>query len=260
MTLALLYKIAVPPILVALMTLAARRWGPTVGGLIMGLPWMTGPVLFVLTLDKGVEFAIAACTGIELAVISLAGFILIFGLSSGFAPWPVALASGIGTYFGIGILVQGLDVPLWVASTAGAVALVSAAFLLPKPKAAVFPGHLPWWDIPARVVATFALVAVILLTADQLGPRLSGIVATYPVILTVVGTFTLQQWGRDAFLRVLRGLSLSLLAFVGFFLVVGTMLEDYGLVVSFIVATIVAVGISAALIGWNNWRLSRIAQ
>ena len=41
-------KIAVTPLLVAAVSLAARRWGPTVGGLVMGLPWFTGPVLLVL--------------------------------------------------------------------------------------------------------------------------------------------------------------------------------------------------------------------
>ena len=49
----LLLKLAVPPVLVAAISLAARLWGPTVGALLMGLPWLTGPVLFFLTLDKG---------------------------------------------------------------------------------------------------------------------------------------------------------------------------------------------------------------
>ena len=48
----------------------------------------------------------------------------------------------------------------------------------------------------------------------QLGPQLSGIVASYPVIVTVVGSFTHHQWGRDAVLRILRGMSLSLIGFV----------------------------------------------
>ncbi len=41
----ILLKLTVTPILVALVSIAARRWGPTIGGLIMGLPWMTGPIL-----------------------------------------------------------------------------------------------------------------------------------------------------------------------------------------------------------------------
>ena len=61
----LLLKIAVPPLLVAIASLAARWWGPTVGGMLVGMPWMTGPVLFFLALDKGTDFAVGACTGIR---------------------------------------------------------------------------------------------------------------------------------------------------------------------------------------------------
>ena len=49
------------------------------------------------------------------------------------------------------------------------------------------PAPLPWWDIPARMAVTLMLVAVILSSADRLGPQLSGVVSTYPVILIVIG-------------------------------------------------------------------------
>ena len=61
-----------------------------------------------------------------------------------------------------------------------------------------------------RMGATGALVTVLILAADALGPQLSGIVSTYPVILTVVGTFTHHRWGREAAWRVMRGLTVSL--------------------------------------------------
>ena len=81
-----LLKIALPPILVAVMSLAARRWGPTFGGLVMGLPWMTGPVLFFLGLDKGEEFAVAACAGIELGVLCICAFMLAYAAMSCWRP------------------------------------------------------------------------------------------------------------------------------------------------------------------------------
>ena len=85
-----LLKIAVPPVLVAAMSLAARRWGPTVGGLLMGLPWMTGPILFFLALDNGGEFAVAACAGIQLGVICIYAFILAYAATPGGSGLPRA--------------------------------------------------------------------------------------------------------------------------------------------------------------------------
>ena len=260
LTLALLARIAVPPILVALMSLAARRWGPTIGGLIMGLPWMTGPVLFFLTMDKGTDFAVRACTGIELAVWSMGAFMLAFGFVSRVAPWPICLLAAIIGYFGTAYFTQGLDIPLWAAIAGAVVTLLMTIALLPKPTTNAYPGRLPWWDIPARMVATFILVAGIVLSADVLGPQRSGIIASYPVIMTVIGAFTMHQWGSDAILRVLLGMSKSLLGFVAFFTVIGYTLPALGLVPSFLVAGAAALSVSFCLISWNAWTTRKLRR
>jgi hypothetical protein len=243
-----LFKIAVPPVLVAAMSLAARRWGPTFGGLIMGLPWMTGPVLFFLALDKGDAFAVAATTGIELGVVSITAYMLAYALVSSFAPWPFALAAAVLSFAAATSLLQFLDIGLPMATIAALASLAFAALVLPRPRGPVVPVRLPAWDIPARMAVTFALVAIIMTGADALGSRLSGIVATFPVILTVIGTFTHHQSGVDAVRRVLRGLTLSLNSFVAFFVVVGFALPRIGLLGSYLAAMATAIAISAALV------------
>src|SRR5215470_1964855 len=193
-----LLKVAVPPILVAAMSLAARRWGPTVGGLLMGLPWMTGPVLFFLGLDKGGEFAVAASAGIELGVVCICAFMLAYAAVSLIAPWPFCLAAATLAFWIVGGIVQSEPIPLLPAAAAALAALVATYYLLPRPRTPGSPAPLPWWDIPARMLATFLLVAATMSSADRLGPQLSGLVSTYPVILVVVGCFTHHQWGVDA--------------------------------------------------------------
>jgi len=98
------------------------------------------------------------------------------------------------------------------------------------------------------MLTTFALVAIIMLSADVLGPRLSGIVSTYPAMVSVVGAFTHRQWGRDAVRHMLRGLTLSLLVFVVFFLTVGIGLPLLGLVPSFALAAALVLAIDAILL------------
>lgn len=251
---ALLLKIAVPPVLVALMSLAARRWGATVGGLIMGLPWMTGPVLFFLALDKGTDFGVRATLGIQLAVWGMGAFLLSYGYLARFARWPLCLAVAVVGFFATAMWTQNLDVPLWLAAAGAVLTLIGTYLLLPKPTSSAVPGVLPWWDIPARMLATLLLVAMIMLSADRLGPQLSGIVASYPVIMTVIGAFTHHQWGPDAVLRIHRGISLSLLAFVAFFLIVGYGMPVIGLVASFALAAVAAIATSGALIAVSRRR------
>jgi hypothetical protein len=247
-----LFKIAVPPLLVALMSLAARRWGATVGGLIMGLPWMTGPVLLFLALDKGEAFAVRACLGIELAVLGISAFLLSYAAVSRFASWPISLMAAVASYGAAAMLTQDMAVPLWVAAASGAAALIATHLLVPKLPPATAVATLPWYDIPARMLATFSLVAVIMTSADRLGPQLSGIVASYPVIVTVIASFTHQQWGRDSVLRIFRGVSLSLLGFVAFFVVVGYGLPILGITATYAIAAAVSIATSALLITANR--------
>jgi hypothetical protein len=257
-------KIAITPLLVAGVSIAARWWGPTVGGILMGLPWFTGPTLFVLIQDKGVDFGASACVGVELGVACVAAFILAYGLISISARWPLCLAGGMAAFAASAWMAQhpallpggerGATAPLWVASGIGLVALAIVLLLLPRPRSSPALQTLPWWDIPMRMATTGALVTAILLTADVMGPQLSGIMSTYPVIVTVVGTFTHHRWGREAAWRMLRGITASLVGFVAFFLIVGLALPGFGLAVSYLLAAAVALVMTSGLFVLNRGR------
>lgn len=261
-----LLKIVITPLLVAGVSLASRRWGPTVGGVLIGLPWFTGPVLFLLTRDRGEDFGAAACIGIQLGVVCVSAFMVAYGLASKAARWPASLAGAMAAFAASawamqhpGLLEWAGSAPLAPLGAAAGAALLSLAVayvLLPRPATAALPQALPWWDIPMRMAATAVIVAALMLTADALGPRLSGIAATYPVILTVVATFTHHSWGREAAWRVLRGLTTSLFSFVAFFLVVGATLQTVGLVAAYALASMVALVLTAGLIALNRSRVA----
>ncbi len=81
-------KLLLVPALIGAITLAAHRWGPDVGGWLSGFPVVSGPVLLLLALERGAEFAARAAVGTLSAVIA----ILCFGLSYAWAAtrfnWP----------------------------------------------------------------------------------------------------------------------------------------------------------------------------
>jgi hypothetical protein len=259
-----LLKITVTPLLVAGVSLAARWWGPTASGILMGLPWFTGPTLFILVHERGADFGAAACVGVQLGVVCVAVFTLAYGLAAAVARWPLSLAVAIVAYAAavwaaqdpalLHALTGGRVAPLLAAAGLGVVSLAIVYLSLPWPRTPPSLQPLPWWDIPMRMAATGALVTVLLLTADALGPQLSGILSTYPVILTVVGTFTHHRWGREALWRVLRGLTVSLIAFVVFFLIVGFGLPAIGLIASYVLAITVALAITTGLFFLNRAR------
>jgi hypothetical protein len=265
-----LLKISLTPLLVAGVSLAARWWGPTIGGLLMGLPWFTGPVLLVLVLDRGVAFGVAACVGIELGVVCISAFMLVYGLLAAVARWPLSVVGAAAAFFGGALaltepylqpwLMPNAIPPLWAATGLGVASLGVLLALLPRPRGEVRLAAPPWWDIPARMATAAAVVTVVLLSADALGPRLAGVLSTYPIIITVVAAFTHHRWGRDAVWRVLRGVSASLLAFIAFFLVVGLTLPTLGIVAAYALATLSALGVTAALLVAHRLRHARAAR
>lgn len=248
----ILLKLTVTPILVALVSLAARRWGPTIGGLIMGLPWMTGPILFFLGLERGEAYVARASAGVLAGVVGVAAYILVFVITARSASWRISLTAAFVAFAATGYAISGFGLSLWIAAVISAVVLGATYFAMPRVSDAGDLRGLPWWDIPMRMLATALLVLVVMISTDLLGPERSGIVATYPVILSVVMSFTHAQWGWPAVVRLARGVSLSLLSFVGFFLVLGVFVKTAGLTLSYTLATATALLSSLAMILANG--------
>src|SRR5262245_53761748 len=74
----LLFKIILAPILIGLVTLAGRRWGPGVSGWLLGLPLNSAPILFFMLLEQGPQFTSRAALGSLLGIIAWAGFSLVY--------------------------------------------------------------------------------------------------------------------------------------------------------------------------------------
>ncbi|MEW5865130.1 MAG: hypothetical protein AB1773_16295, partial [Pseudomonadota bacterium] len=67
-------KLLLVPSLLAAVTLASRRWGPRAGGWLAGLPLVTGPILFILALEHGADFAARAAVASLSAVAAAVAF------------------------------------------------------------------------------------------------------------------------------------------------------------------------------------------
>ena len=247
-----LLKLTLTPVIVALMSIAARRWGPMIGGLIMGLPWMTGPILFFLGLEHGETYVAHASTGVLIGVLGIAGYLIAYVYVGKYAPWPISLVAGALGFGLSAYAISGLDMSLVTAAIVGGAGLFVAYLLIPRVSD---PGGLrfvPWWDIPMRMAATAVLVGIITLSANMLGPEVIGIVSTYPVILTVLSTFMHAQWGWLPVVHLARGMALSLLSFVMFFLVLGLTAESLGLVWAYVASAVAALVVSLVLVLSNQ--------
>jgi hypothetical protein len=239
-------KISVTPVLILAASLASRRWGEAVGGWFVGLPLTSGPVCFFLALDQGTGFAAAAGIGCLAGAAAEAGFTIAYGQVSRRFGWPVALAAASVAFFaGVAVLTWAA-LPLWPLVAGVCAALGLALWLMPRLEGGrLAVPAVPRWDIPARVIVATSLVLGVTALAPHLGPRLSGLFATYPVFAAVLAAFSHQARGPAAALRVLRGLMTGLFAFTGFFAVLAEALPPLGITAGFAAATAVALLIQA---------------
>lgn len=250
-------KLTVTPLLILAASLASRRWGEIVGGWFVGLPLTSAPVCFFLALDQGVGFAAAASLGCLAGAASEAGFGLIYGIVARHFGWPLALSAASFAFAGCGVAFAEAALPLWPVAAVACAALATALVLMPRlgDERAALPRR-PRWDIPARMVVATALVLGLTALAPYVGGRLSGLFATYPVFAAVLAAFSHHGRGGAAAVQVLRGLLIGLFAFVGFFAVLASSIEQLGIAASFAAATLVALSIQ----GGSLWLMRRRAS
>ena len=113
---------------------------------------------------------------------------------------------------------------------------------------------LPIWDLPARMAVATTLVVAVTAGASTLGPRLSGLVATFPIFATVLTVFAHQVQGAAAARQVLRGLLMGLYGFAAFFAVLSLLLSRASVPIAFLAA-----GLTAMLIQGISFKLMRRA-
>jgi hypothetical protein len=236
-------KLLLAPSFVVGASLTARRHGPRVGGLVGALPVVAGPILLVYALAHGRSFAAQAAAGTLLGLVSLTAFVVVYARLAGRVAWPLGLLAG-WLAFALGtLLFSALVIPIGVALALACAGFALGLVLLPEPDSgsASVEAVPPGWDLPLRAVCALALVLALTAVAGWLGPQLSGLLAPFPIIASVLATFTHTQRGVDETLRLLRGLLSGFAAFALFCFTLALSLPALDVAAAFALASGVAV-------------------
>jgi uncharacterized membrane protein (GlpM family) len=247
-------KILLAPTFVMGASLAARRYDARIGGLVGGLPVVAGPILLVFALSHGRAFAADAAAGTLLGIVSLLAFIVVYARLAGKARWMASLILGWGAFFvmtgALSTITVGVDRTLAVVLVAVALTLV----VLPRVQGErLSTVRLPIWDLPLRGLSALALVLALTALAGQLGAKLSGLLAPFPVVASVLAVFTHAQHGEQDLRRIMRGFVVGLVAYALFCFVLAVSLESLGIAESFLLAAVAAVATQAVALTLT-WR------
>lgn len=239
-------KILLAPLCVVAVSLAGRRWGMAVAGVLGGLPVVAGPILLVETLLHGRDFGADAAAGTLLGLAALTAFVVVYGRTA-VAEGPVPSVLWGWTAFLLGVAaLTAVEPPAGLS-----LALVAACFALglrllpPAPWSPSRATALPWWDLPARALAALGLVLALTAVSGALGPHLSGLLAPFPIITSVLAVFTHAHSGSAQVVVLLRNFLLGFYGFAAFCFVLAVALPGQGTAAAFGLATAAALAVQA---------------
>lgn len=225
----LILKLLLIPGFLLLISLAGKRWGPSVAGWLSGLPVVVGPILFFLAIEQGPAFAAQSAVAALSAMFAMIAFCITYAQVAQRANWPSALMTSLAVWTVIawGLSLIPASLPFSVA--AAAVALLSSPYLFPKVQP-VLNGPAPKSDkLIWRMIAGAALTLLVTMLASTVGERWSGLLAVFPVLGSVMAVFSQQTRGPAFTAALLRATATGMYSFSAFCLVSALTLPSLGL-------------------------------
>src|SRR5438105_7183095 len=234
-------KLILTPLLIALATLAARRWGSAIGGWIAGLPLTSGPVSVFLAVEQNRAFAATAAQASLLGLIAVVSFCVAYGCTANRRNWLVSCITGILFYFLALLVLSDLSLGIYAGIFLVYPIIMAATFLMDTRSidSAIRARHSPW-DFPLRMVAATGMVLLITALAERIGPTWSGLLSPFPVFATVMAVFSHRAAGPHAAIQLLRGVVVGSFAFASFFVVVALLIASWGILSTYSLAAAIA--------------------
>jgi hypothetical protein len=215
---ALIPTMLLTPILVLLVSLAGRRWGPVAGGRLAALPLTSGPLVLVAAFGDHPGMARAMAQGVLAGLPAVVVFCAGYRFLAARRSWRASLVlAGSATAATAGLLSL-VPLPMWVS----AAVICAAATVTMVRRVPLSDGRAtaPGWEVLLRMVLTTAVVVTLSVVSQVADPRLAGVLAGFPALVSVLAPMAHRRDGAAAAIEVVHGLLAGLLPTLLFFVVV----------------------------------------
>lgn len=255
----LLLRMAIAAAFVVSASVITERSGPVIGALVATLPVSAGPSYVFLAIDHDAAFIAqgalsslpvnAATIFMALTYVVLAQrHSLLVSCGSAFAVW-IAIASVIRMFdssltagLAVNLIAFGICIPLLAGYRDVKMPLVTRR----------------WYDIPMRAALVATLVAIVVSTSSWVGPRISGIIALYPVVFSSMMVILHPRIGGPPTAAVLANSAWGLLGFGMAIAVVHVGATSFGSAIGLSLALATCIAWNLTL-WWNGRRKRRAA-
>jgi hypothetical protein len=183
--LTLLLRMAITAAFVVSASVITERSGPVIGALVATLPISAGPSYVFLALDHDAAFIAEGA----LASLPINAATIFLGLTYVVLAqrMSVIVSCGVAVMVWIALATIIRSVPWTLASglIVNAIAFAICVPLLRRFRHVKMPLITRrWYDIPLRAALVSLLVATVVTTSGWVGPKISGIIALFPIVFT----------------------------------------------------------------------------
>ncbi|MFK4720174.1 putative membrane protein (GlpM family) [Bradyrhizobium niftali] len=241
----LLLRMAIAAAFVVTASIITERSGPVIGALIATLPVSAGPSYVFLAIDHDAGFiaqGALASLPVNAATIFMCLTYVVLSQRHNLA---VSCGSAVAVWIVLASIIRQFDWSLTAGLAANLIAFGICIPLLAGYRHAKMPlVTRRWYDVPMRAALVAILVAIVVSTSGWVGPRISGIIALYPVVFSSIMLILHPRIGGPPTAAVLANSAWGLLGFGMAVAVLNVAVTQFGS----------AIGLSCALatcIGWN---------
>jgi hypothetical protein len=250
-------KLILAPLAVLLASLAAKRYGHVIGGILSGFPMIAAPVTAALLIDHPAEHVRAIAFATVGGLVATLSFVVAFAwVAKAKQPWWLCLACATLAFITAAFALKALQIPLILSVALGVAAPWLARFSLPKiappNELSNQPPTIPSSELALRVFAAFILAAALLFSAGITPPWLSGLLIAWPITGSILPCFMQKLAGANTTVAFFSGFSRGLAGLATFFCVLGLLLPLMHQALAYAVALL-----GAAVVAITLAKLSR---
>jgi hypothetical protein len=233
-----LLRVAIAPLIVVGGTLVQRRFGHAVGGLVIGLPLSSLPLLWLVALQHGSFFASSMSGAILVGASAQAVVIWVYALLAPRISPVLALMGALGSFVvTIGALNM-FNLSVLLASLLATAGFAVALYWWPySGSAAQESGH---YRLILRVAISAGFTLFLVTVAGRIGPGFSGLIAALPMMSLMMAYVTHQELGANASAQFLHGVTKGSFSYVASMLVLADLLRSGNVGLAFLSAIGVA--------------------
>lgn len=241
----IIYKLLATPAAILICILLSKKWGAFVGGLFGGLPTLSGPISFFLTLEQGPDFAVVASYNSLLGLIACSATAVLYPwIAVAGGKWWLALSGALLGYFALGYALHFLPHSYLIVIPLACLSSSIVTVCLPKLPVQQYSTARPRWILVFQLLWGSAMVYGVSELAETMGPEWSGTIMCFPIMICALAPFAHANNGVYAALMVIKGLLTGWIGTAVFSCTVIVLVHGHHIAVVYLCATCSALFVS----------------